>query len=284
MALLPIATLSSPSGDMQFFTIDALRVWADLEMAKRPSQPPPPVDLASGPRMHCHGGSHAELLDGFSIQQWASYSKRKSNIASSVCKENGELKAKLANQVFEVPESSGQPHGAKPDNCDVIFVNDPWRASAPTVATEVGSTASTFDDKLRDPWTNWHGSAVAKNTGSCDAVGDQVSVSGSPEVKAATLAEISALFDGFNASMAESMAESTRNFRAKVDLGASSSTKIEAKSSTVDSSQAGAECMTDSWEADAEEKGLIVKPVPRHITEKLLDPLPSHSGEEQTHR
>ena len=43
-----------------------------------------------------HDDAQAQaLLEGFSLEHWASYGRRKSRIASKVCKENGRLKAML---------------------------------------------------------------------------------------------------------------------------------------------------------------------------------------------
>ena len=85
-----IAVLSSASGDMQFFTIEAVKVWAEMEASLRPILPATPSPLL-GPV-----GSDELTVEGHPIKHWVQHAKKKSAIASAICKQNGELKARLA--------------------------------------------------------------------------------------------------------------------------------------------------------------------------------------------
>ena len=66
-----IATLTSRCGLLHLFTEQALQSVIDKISVDSPE----------------------DKLDGFDIQQWAAFARKKSSIASSICKELGRLKA-----------------------------------------------------------------------------------------------------------------------------------------------------------------------------------------------
>ena len=117
------AVLQTKRGDLVIYDSEAVaKVVAALpEVSQLPdyfSDPPPaPPPL--------------ELLDGFTIEQWAKFGKLKAEIASRVCRENGSLKKKLAS--YSHPETrvdlaANDKAGHGGQSChDVLFEKDPWR-------------------------------------------------------------------------------------------------------------------------------------------------------------
>ena len=112
---------------------------------------------ASPPSGHCFDAPPAppplELLDGFTIAQWAIYGKLKSEIATRVCRENGALKKQLASIAHPVA-SNGCGNGH-----DKIFENDPWYSARPKEKDSEGELVSV--PSVQDPiefnaWSNWH--------------------------------------------------------------------------------------------------------------------------------
>ena len=80
------------------------------------------------------------LLDGFNIEEWASYAKKKASIASHMCSLNGAFKANLVEaQMPHRPADSGDP----------IFRADPW-AGYQSSHRSGESTPS-----CEDAWSRW---------------------------------------------------------------------------------------------------------------------------------
>ena len=123
----PIACLVSASGSMLFFTTEAVKVWVDMEASLRPN-------------VHQEVGSAS--YEGFSLQQWVSHAKKKSAIASTVCKMNGELKARLSKSARGFDGSPGDHVD------DPLVCNDPWAGQMPRKLPEPGIT---------DNFTSIHG-------------------------------------------------------------------------------------------------------------------------------
>ena len=73
-------------------------------------------------------GRRAELLEGFTIEQWGSYAKQKSCIATTTCTDKGRLKAEL-NSIFQQRNASDLP--VKDANVDLsidqVYSKDPWQ-------------------------------------------------------------------------------------------------------------------------------------------------------------
>jgi hypothetical protein len=95
-----IASLLTSNGPLEIYTTNALTAL----VASLPSQCVKPV------------ATRGDKLDGFTITEWAAFASKKSAIASSVARLNGELKAKLASwatdgrkQITEVREHGGDP-------------------------------------------------------------------------------------------------------------------------------------------------------------------------------
>lgn len=74
---------------MHFYSQEALRVWCDLEIALH-------VQLKAVPCATPLATATEETHEGYSTSEWVQYAKKKSQIASAMCRLNGELKAKLA--------------------------------------------------------------------------------------------------------------------------------------------------------------------------------------------
>ena len=75
-----------------------------------------------------------ELVDGFTIHEWAAFGRLKSSIASRTCRENGALKK----QVADLTSSS-----------DPLFESDPWLDMKKNVDREAAASDS-FDS-----WSTW---------------------------------------------------------------------------------------------------------------------------------
>ena len=92
-----IASFASRSGQLHIFTKEALETVIDKISME----------------------STVDKLEGFDITQWAAFAKKKSNIASSICKELGRLKA--SQSVFT--------HAQACEN-DPLCRSDPWAGAS----------------------------------------------------------------------------------------------------------------------------------------------------------
>lgn len=158
-----VAMLKSRCGEWHFFDLAALQVATTsfAMLCVELEEPTHVVDndagvASAGHTVHLPQQRRVELLDGFSIEQWASYAKRKARIATTICKENGALKAKLNAR-------GGDPCNIRGGH-DGVFENDPWSAASSNFGRRTGdSTVSTWNDSGKEAWSNWHGtSEVAK--------------------------------------------------------------------------------------------------------------------------
>ena len=80
-------------------------------------------------------------FEGFTIEQWASFAKKKSSIASGVCKLNGELKARI---------NKRQCSASRNPIVDPRMCRDPWSCSS-TSKTPQTTQATKFD-----AWSGYH--------------------------------------------------------------------------------------------------------------------------------
>ena len=154
-----MAMLRSKCGDWTFYDHTALQIaalsFANLMVEAAPSQ-----------SLHADAAPSSDqrsvLFDGFSIEQWASYAKRKAHIASAVCKENGSLKAKInATPIIEGTgshECSGVGHKTS-TSFDSIFASDPWRSGSAGLAQEKGSVVSVCESNNDEAWAKWRGTS-----------------------------------------------------------------------------------------------------------------------------
>ena len=85
-----IASLTTSCGLLQMFSLEALEV-ALAKISAIPTQAGNLSDQAPAPLPQ-----PVQLLDGFTINQWAAYAKLNSQVASRMCHENGLMKRKLA--------------------------------------------------------------------------------------------------------------------------------------------------------------------------------------------
>ncbi len=96
---LPLGVLASLSGTVYFYTERAFILWLESErtlslqtMGTNSST----YDVADTNPVSITVSPDEKRLDGYTIDEWASFAKRKSSIASHVCKQNGLLKAKMS--------------------------------------------------------------------------------------------------------------------------------------------------------------------------------------------
>ena len=128
----PIAILASPSGDMHFFTSEALKIWADMKASLRSILPPSPSAA---------GASQVSCLDGFDIHQWAAYAKKKSSIATNICRLNGALKLQRS-------QVKSDNDVCPPAQDDIFTTTDPWlNAKMPPPLASL--------DVEADLWSGW---------------------------------------------------------------------------------------------------------------------------------
>ena len=80
VGVLPVTVLDSSAGKV--YSYNAAAIAAVINSVSCSCSPASPACPA--------------LLDGFTMEQWAAFGRRKSAIASRVAKENGVLKARLA--------------------------------------------------------------------------------------------------------------------------------------------------------------------------------------------
>ena len=158
-----VAVLKSRCGEWHFFDLAALQV-ATTSVAMMGVNSGESTHVVENHAFvgdaertaHLPQDRRVELLGGFSIEQWASYAKRKAHIATTICKENGALKSKLKAHGPELHMSSVA------DPCQTLyglFERDPWHAASMNLAHTGGSIVSTFKNNGSEAWSNWHGAS-----------------------------------------------------------------------------------------------------------------------------
>jgi hypothetical protein len=159
-----LAILKSRCGEWHFFDHAALQVATTsfALLCVNPSDTTETVDKSVRVAQ-----DRAELLEGFSIEQWASYAKRKSHIASAICKENGKLKARFSAQGCDVVVPSAGIPRATHDNHDAIFENDPWGGASVNARHDVRTASPSCDEKGAGAWSNYHGSSSVTSVSAC---------------------------------------------------------------------------------------------------------------------
>jgi hypothetical protein len=165
-----LAVLKGTCGDWHFYDYGAIQVVATAIAVACSADQPTQKSFSGSPD---NPDQSAELFEGFSVEQWASYGKRKSHIASAVCKENGRLKAEL--DALRWRGDSMSDYEAAPTidrnvpsrlqtHADDVYITDPWREAAQrtgqnilSVDRDVGSTISTCDVSSTMAWSKWIG-------------------------------------------------------------------------------------------------------------------------------
>ena len=103
-----IAVHIAYDGELHFYSIEALQKFLDAKFSVSTTR-------------HALGDElHDNKFEGYTIRQWAEFARKKANIASSVAKLNGLLKASLAHS----------PDFSQKATNDIIFDEDPWRKQA----------------------------------------------------------------------------------------------------------------------------------------------------------
>ena len=121
----PLAILSTASGIMHVYTFDAGKAWPEMVRqlnAVSPSSASPTNVNIADPRLErtavVKNDGVSPCIDGWSLELWAQYAKRKSHIVSRMCRLNGELKPKLA--AFTQGLAKDSPNGGmRPDDEDI---------------------------------------------------------------------------------------------------------------------------------------------------------------------
>jgi len=133
------------SGDWHFFDTDALQTaFSTFGM-------PPKVRAGAGAdAVGDNTGAEVDvtiagdrLLDGFTVEQWACYAKRKARSASAVCKGNGLM-----------PDAGVRNPNVVKELDDSLLLNDPWpgKSCSGNVNHSVVSRGAGADG---DPWADW---------------------------------------------------------------------------------------------------------------------------------
>ena len=141
-----IASLTTSCGPLQMFSLEALEL-ALAKISTIPMQAEALSDEAPTPLP-----PPMELLDGFTIHQWAAYAKLKAQVASRICHENGLMKRKLANLDNWRP---ALPPAALADKDDPLFAADPWQAASSKLAAPRSGAASTSASSDVHLWADW---------------------------------------------------------------------------------------------------------------------------------
>ena len=145
-----VARLDSAKGQLHLFDVTA--VASVLERL-------PIIDIgndtAVDTRFYAAG---AALFGGFSAETWSQYAKKKSRIASRLCRENGELKACIAALENKLRHQSPSVFSVVP-NVDPLSSHDPWAGKSISPSVEVHSCL--------DAWGSW-----TLATSAASAVGD----------------------------------------------------------------------------------------------------------------
>jgi hypothetical protein len=141
-----IASLTTACGPLQMFSLEALEL-ALAKISTMPTQAGTLSDEAPAPLP-----PSLELLDGFTINQWAAYAKLKSQVASRMCQENGMMKRKLANLDNWRP---ALPPAAVAEKGDPLFASDPWQAASSKLAAPRSGAASTSASSDVHLWADW---------------------------------------------------------------------------------------------------------------------------------
>lgn len=103
------------------------------------------------------------LLEGFTLERWAAYGRRKSSIASRICKENARLKAAIGHPPDALSPTCDRVADKSPIVIDPLMMNDPWCGCS--LAHEV----SIDNPPCRSMWSSWNRSL---NGSEADAVED----------------------------------------------------------------------------------------------------------------
>ena len=141
-----IASLTTACGPLQMFSLEALEL-ALAKISTIPTQAGTLSDEAPAPLP-----PSLELLDGFTINQWAAYAKLKSQVASRMCHENGLMKRKLANLDNWRP---ALPPAAVAEKVDPLCAADPWQAASSKLAASRCVAASTSASSDVHLWADW---------------------------------------------------------------------------------------------------------------------------------
>ena len=96
--------------------------------------------------------SETPLVDGWDIYQWGAWGRRKSAIATAVCKQNGKFKAEIDMLKKRVAELGGQCEGM----IKTTLKDDPFLTSDPWAGATLGSV--NIDQAVpQEAWKNWRG-------------------------------------------------------------------------------------------------------------------------------
>ena len=169
--MVPRAMLSTKCGDLFVFDLEALAaVMATISV----NQTFLPSLAQQGPSATCSPPDQVpvgkDVVDGFTIQQWAEYAKLKARIASTMCKENGRLKQQSASvmnkgNIDVKPLAAVNDKGTDNIGNDSVYQSDPWRRSASKRGRVKRLTPTGARKKsvplVSSDWSKWQGCGLA---------------------------------------------------------------------------------------------------------------------------
>ena len=161
-AACPLAILSTVSGTMHFYALEAFKIWMKKEsemVLQLNAHAHKSASLGDGnigdpvaaDEFRCSPIGkpvHRDSHDGFTLAQWVQHAKKKSSIASATCRLNGELKKRL-----DMYELQAQSRHLVPVE-DPLFHSDPWH-NAKLRYTSTVCPESRRDTDVTDPRSGW---------------------------------------------------------------------------------------------------------------------------------
>ena len=141
----PLAVLTSFSGVMHIYSEAAFKLFLESEINLKISQAlhcqatstSAPLVIAHdtmAPSDELQNDAIPERLEGFTLQQWAEHAKKKSAIATAVCRRNGELKQRV-----EMLQGS-------PLSAPSVLQVDPLCAVDPWLNAKIGTASAPLPD------------------------------------------------------------------------------------------------------------------------------------------
>lgn len=102
------------------------------------------------------------LVDGYTASQWAAYAKKKASIATQACRQNGRLKALLADRLRVIEDA---PSACSQGKDDIVHRADPWANAKPLVSAR---SPQHQHDGCIHVWANWRPSGGKSDAGVYD--------------------------------------------------------------------------------------------------------------------
>ena len=161
---MALAILHSKCGELHFFDRSSLfSALSTLQLDMQPAVEHGIKTEEASEGLGAAGKAFASLYDGFTIEQWAAYGKKKAKIATAVSKENGQLKQQFASILAG---GSKDQHNGSGRNVDYVFESDPWGSPHSKKVKHNISGASTHG-VVYDAWSSWKPTDSGQSVGCC---------------------------------------------------------------------------------------------------------------------